>query len=120
MQANLINVAYLVAAVLFILGLKGLTSPRTAVRGNLLGQFRVTGEIVWNLAHATRQFRRSVFSSAPLMATENKFKCRHPMSIEHDNRIGSQLVQDFPTQPVQACDYGEFFTLVEFQSNLLG
>lgn len=37
MDANLINAAYLVAAVLFILGLKGLTSPRTAMRGNLLG-----------------------------------------------------------------------------------
>ena len=37
MQANLINAAYLLAAVLFILGLKGLTSPRTAVRGNSLG-----------------------------------------------------------------------------------
>jgi NAD(P) transhydrogenase subunit beta len=29
--------AYLLAAVLFILGIKGLTHPRTAVRGNLLG-----------------------------------------------------------------------------------
>ena len=37
MQANLINAAYLLAAILFILGLKGLTSPRTAVRGNALG-----------------------------------------------------------------------------------
>jgi NAD(P) transhydrogenase subunit beta len=34
---TLINVAYLVAAVLFILGLKGLSHPRTAVRGNLMG-----------------------------------------------------------------------------------
>ncbi len=33
----LINGGYLVAAVLFIFGLKGLTHPRTAVRGNLLG-----------------------------------------------------------------------------------
>ncbi len=32
----LINVAYLVAAILFIVGLKGLTHPRTAVRGNQL------------------------------------------------------------------------------------
>ena len=31
------NLAYLVAAVLFIRGLKGLTHPRTAVRGNLTG-----------------------------------------------------------------------------------
>lgn len=37
MTSNLINLAYLLAAILFILGLKGLTSPRTAVRGNLLG-----------------------------------------------------------------------------------
>ena len=31
------NTAYLVAAVLFIAGLKGLSHPRTAVRGNLVG-----------------------------------------------------------------------------------
>ena len=37
MDQNLINVAYLVASVLFIMGLKGLTSPRTALNGNLLG-----------------------------------------------------------------------------------
>ena len=36
-QDTLIKLAYLVAAVLFILGLKGLTHPRTAVRGNQLG-----------------------------------------------------------------------------------
>lgn len=37
MTALLINGGYLVAAILFIFGLKGLTHPRTAVRGNLLG-----------------------------------------------------------------------------------
>ena len=37
MGITLINFAYLVASVLFILGLKGLTHPRTAVRGNTLG-----------------------------------------------------------------------------------
>ena len=31
------DLAYLLAAALFILGLKGLTHPRTAVRGNLYG-----------------------------------------------------------------------------------
>lgn len=36
MSANLLNLAYLVAAVLFILGIKGLTKPKTAVRGNQL------------------------------------------------------------------------------------
>ena len=37
MPAALVNFAYLIAAVLFILGLKGLAHPRTAVRGNFLG-----------------------------------------------------------------------------------
>ena len=37
MTEILINIGYLVSAALFIFGLKGLTHPRTAVRGNLLG-----------------------------------------------------------------------------------
>ena len=37
MPTAVVNLTYLVAAVLFILGLKGLGHPRTAVRGNLLG-----------------------------------------------------------------------------------
>jgi proton-translocating NAD(P)+ transhydrogenase subunit beta len=37
MHPALANLAYLIASMLFILGLKGLTHPRTALRGNLLG-----------------------------------------------------------------------------------
>ena len=37
MSDDLVNLAYLLAAVLFILGLRGLSHPRTAVRGNLMG-----------------------------------------------------------------------------------
>ena len=37
MPSAVVNLTYLMAAVLFILGLKGLGHPRTAVRGNLLG-----------------------------------------------------------------------------------
>jgi NAD(P) transhydrogenase subunit beta len=36
-MTHLINLAYLVAAILFIMGLKGLSSPRSAVRGNMTG-----------------------------------------------------------------------------------
>lgn len=36
-QQTIANIAYLVASVLFIFGLKGLAHPRTAVRGNLIG-----------------------------------------------------------------------------------
>ena len=37
MPPVLINFAYLLASALFILGLKGMSHPRTAVRGNLMG-----------------------------------------------------------------------------------
>ncbi len=37
MHTILINTTYLISSILFILGLKGLAHPRTAVRGNLLG-----------------------------------------------------------------------------------
>ncbi len=36
MNGNLVNLVYLLAGVLFILGIKGLTKPATAVRGNML------------------------------------------------------------------------------------
>jgi len=36
-QHSLVNLAYLIASILFILGIKGMTHPRTAVRGNLTG-----------------------------------------------------------------------------------
>lgn len=36
---DLVNLAYLFSAILFILGLRGLSHPRTALRGNLMGAF---------------------------------------------------------------------------------
>ncbi len=50
MQDIIIPLAYLLAAVLFILGLKGLTHPRTAVRGNLLGALGMLVAVVATLA----------------------------------------------------------------------
>jgi NAD(P) transhydrogenase subunit beta len=47
--ANLINFAYLVAAVLFIVGLKMLSSPRTARRGNAIGALGMLIAIVVTL-----------------------------------------------------------------------
>ncbi|HUG80660.1 MAG TPA: NAD(P)(+) transhydrogenase (Re/Si-specific) subunit beta, partial [Bryobacterales bacterium] len=62
MQQNLINIAYLVSAVLFILGLKGLTSPRTARNGNLLG---ATGMLV---AVAATLFDRHILTFELILA----------------------------------------------------
>ena len=50
-MSSLINIGYLIASVLFILGLKGLTHPRTAVRGNLLGATGMLLAVVLTLAN---------------------------------------------------------------------
>ena len=49
MPAAVVNFTYLIAAVLFILGLKGLGHPRTAVRGNLLGAIAMLLAVVVTL-----------------------------------------------------------------------
>ena len=36
MSPSIVNLVYLIAGILFILGIKGLTKPATAVRGNML------------------------------------------------------------------------------------
>ncbi len=52
----LMNLAYLVASVLFILGLKGLAHPRTAVRGNLMGALGMLIAIVVTLLKGNLDF----------------------------------------------------------------
>ena len=52
MPTVVINAGYLIASVLFIFGLKGLTHPRTAVRGNLMG---ATGMLLAVLLTLTNQ-----------------------------------------------------------------
>ena len=59
---TLINFAYLIAALLFIFGLKGLTHPRTAVRGNLVG---ASGMF---LAVATTLFNRQILTFEIIIA----------------------------------------------------
>ena len=54
-----LNLVYLAASALFILGIRGLTHPRTAVRGNLMG---ATGML---LAVAATLLDRQVFGAGP-------------------------------------------------------
>ncbi len=49
MPSELADLFYLIAAVLFVLGLKGLSHPRSAVRGNLLGAIGMLVAIVVTL-----------------------------------------------------------------------
>ncbi|MFT4557427.1 MAG: NAD(P) transhydrogenase subunit beta, partial [Planctomycetaceae bacterium] len=57
MDPRLVQLAYLISAILFILGLKGLTRPRTAVRGNLLGACGLLVAVVVTLLGAGLDYR---------------------------------------------------------------
>src|ERR1700683_171967 len=50
MSANLVALLYLIAGVLFILALRGLSSPKTSRRGNMLGMIGMAIAIVTTLA----------------------------------------------------------------------
>ena len=52
MSASLTSVAYLVAAVLFILALRGLSNPETSQQGNRFGMFGMGIAILATLAHS--------------------------------------------------------------------
>jgi NAD(P) transhydrogenase subunit beta len=51
MSANLTSLAYLIAAVLFILALRGLSSPVTSRQGNLFGMIGMGVAVIATLAH---------------------------------------------------------------------
>ena len=51
MSASLTSVVYLVAAVLFILALRGLSNPETSRRGNLMGMSGMAIAILATLVH---------------------------------------------------------------------
>ena len=61
-QTVIINLAYLIASALFIFGLKGLTHPRTAVRGNITASFAMLIAIVVTL------FDKSIVSFEIILA----------------------------------------------------
>src|SRR6187431_1684999 len=54
MTANQVALAYLVASVLFILSLKGLSHPLTARRGNLFGMIGMTIAVLTTFAYTRR------------------------------------------------------------------
>ena len=57
MTTTLIQFSYLVAAVLFILGLRNLSSPKTATRGNAMAAV--------GMRHVRRACRRRQYSRPP-------------------------------------------------------
>ena len=53
MNAHLVNLVYLLASILFILGIKGLTKPKTAVRGNFLSAMGMLLAVLVTLYHSS-------------------------------------------------------------------
>ena len=58
MSANLAALLYLVAGVLFILALRGLSSPESSRRGNMLGMIGMAIAIVHHARRASAGRRR--------------------------------------------------------------
>ncbi|MBN1477926.1 NAD(P)(+) transhydrogenase (Re/Si-specific) subunit beta, partial [Candidatus Sumerlaeota bacterium] len=56
LRLSLISIAYLVASVLFIFGIKGMTHPRTAVRGNLMSAVAMLIAVVATLFRLNMSF----------------------------------------------------------------
>ena len=52
MSASVTSLAYLVAAVLFILALRGLSNPETSRRGNIMGMVGMAIALLATMAHA--------------------------------------------------------------------
>lgn len=93
MSPNLINFIYLIAGVLFILGIKGLTKPKTAVRGNMLSalgmllavtvtlvnigdvdyRYIVAGVVVGSIVGAVMALRIQMTSMPQMVALLNGF-----------------------------------------------
>ncbi len=65
---TIINFCYLLAAIFFIAGLKGLTHPRTAVRGNILGSIGMLIAVVATLWHHDIVDRRMIFAGMAIGA----------------------------------------------------
>ncbi len=64
LSMNLVNYSYLIAAVLFILGLKGLTHPRSAVRGNRLAALAMLIATVVTLLSGDFEFKYIIIGIA--------------------------------------------------------
>ena len=93
MNENIVNFIYLIAGVLFILGIKGLTKPKTAVRGNMLSAlgmllavvvtllnmntvdytFIVAGVVVGSLVGSVMALRIQMTSMPQMVALLNGF-----------------------------------------------
>ena len=72
LNQNVVNVAYLIAAILFILDLKWMAHPRTAVRGNAVGALGMGLAILATLL--PERMRKAIPEPSKAGADEQSFR----------------------------------------------
>lgn len=132
MNANLVNFVYLVAGVLFILGIKGLTKPKTAVRGNRLSalgmllavvvtlinietidfSYIIAGVLVGGAVGATMALRIQMTSMPQMVALLNGFGGGASLTIA--------LAEYFTVTALAPSSFGDLFMPVALDSGAFG
>ena len=93
MRESLINLAYLVASVLFILAFKGLAHPRTAVRANATG----AGPHYHHIGlYAYRRAALERFVKLPASPNEQREKLEQLRALDAGMRIDVAVVKSIP------------------------
>ena len=132
MNPAIVNLAYLFAGILFILGIKGLTKPKTAVRGNLLSatgmllavvvtllnlgkvdfSYIIAGVLVGGVVGATMALRIQMTSMPQMVALLNGFGGGASLTIA--------LAEYFTVLQLAPSSFGELLTKVEMDSSAFG
>ncbi|MGB0448963.1 MAG: NAD(P)(+) transhydrogenase (Re/Si-specific) subunit beta [Porticoccaceae bacterium] len=132
MNANIVNFVYLVAGILFILGIKGLTKPKTAVRGNMLSalgmllavvvtlvnidtidfSYIVAGVLVGGAVGATMALRIQMTSMPQMVALLNGFGGGASLTIA--------LAEYFTVSAAAPSTFGDLFVPVALDSAAFG
>ena len=132
MNANIVDFIYLVAGILFILGIKGLTKPKTAVRGNMLSalgmllavvvtlinietidfSYIVAGVLVGGTIGATMALRIQMTSMPQMVALLNGFGGGASLTIA--------LAEYFTVSAAAPSSFADLFVPVALDSGTFG
>lgn len=132
MNPNIVNLVYLVAGILFILGIKGLTKPKTAVRGNLLSamgmllavivtllnlgrvdfSYIIAGVLVGGIVGATMALRIQMTSMPQMVALLNGFGGGASLTIA--------LAEYFTVIKLAPSSFADLLTSVQIDSSAFG
>ena len=132
MNPNIVNFVYLIAGILFILGIKGLTKPKTAVRGNMLSalgmllavvvtllnintvdySYIIAGVVVGGIVGSVMALRIQMTSMPQMVALLNGFGGGASLTIA--------LAEFFTVLGVAPQSFGDLFATLAIDSSAFG